>query len=290
MEIESALPPPFIRLNHSNRHYAFRVLKQSQFHPIKVEFNQLIAKRTELELLGSDLSNLSLNSPSRFKFESQIQRLLKSISPLIDFPSLEIIKHFYFPPWDLEVPYNIKISNKPKQEEAKLHLKYLQSISNSNITSIYIDGSQTEKGLGIGFGFAVYNHIIPSIPLEPIHREFWNIGNRAIVYNGELEGVTKAIEYASEIAKEGEYFNIFTDNQAGILRLKTPSDNPGQSQQIRAIKATNRLNSKGASLDIIWVPGHIEITGNEEADKLAKKAIVTKVYLSDKTSFAFLGI
>jgi hypothetical protein len=114
MEIESALPPPFIRLNHSNRRYAFRVLKQSQIYPIKVEFNQLIAKRTELELLGSDLSNLSLNSPSRFKFESQIQRLLKSISPLIDFPSLEIIKHFYFLPWDLEVPYNIKISNKPK--------------------------------------------------------------------------------------------------------------------------------------------------------------------------------
>jgi hypothetical protein len=27
MEIESALPPPFIRLNHSNRRYAFRVLK-----------------------------------------------------------------------------------------------------------------------------------------------------------------------------------------------------------------------------------------------------------------------
>jgi hypothetical protein len=79
-----------------------------------VEFNQLIAKRTKLELLGSDLSNLSLNLPSRFKFESQIQRLLNSISPLIDFPSLEIIKHFYYPLWDLEIPYNIRILNKLK--------------------------------------------------------------------------------------------------------------------------------------------------------------------------------
>jgi hypothetical protein len=93
--------------------------------------------------------------------------------------------------------------------------------------SIYTDGSQTEKGLGIGFGFAVYNYIIPSIPLEPIYREFWNIGNRAIIYNGELEGITKAIKYTSEIVKEGEYFNIFIDNQAGILRLKTLLDNPG---------------------------------------------------------------
>jgi hypothetical protein len=84
--------------------------------------------------------------------------------------------------------------------------------------------------LGIGFGFAIYNHISPSIPLEPSYREYWNIGNRAIVYNGELEAVTKAIEYASEIAKEGEHFDIFIDNQASILRLKTPSDKPGQSQ------------------------------------------------------------
>jgi hypothetical protein len=79
-----------------------------------MEFNQLIAKITELELLGSDFSNLSLNLPSRFKFEFQIQRLLKSISPLIDFPSLEIIKYFYFPLWDLEAPYNIRILNKLK--------------------------------------------------------------------------------------------------------------------------------------------------------------------------------
>jgi hypothetical protein len=79
------------------------------------------------------------------------------------------------------------------------------------------------------------------IPLEPIYKEFWNIGSRAIVYNRELKGVTKAIEYASNIAKEGEHFNIFIDNQAGILRLKTLSDKPGQSQQIRAIIATKSL-------------------------------------------------
>jgi hypothetical protein len=146
------------------------------------------------------------------------------------------------------------------------------------------------NGLGIGFGFAVYNHISPSIPLEPIYREYWNIRNRAIVYNGELEAVIKAIEYASEIAKEGEHFDIFTDNQASILRLKTPSDKPGQSQQIRAILATKSLLAKGASLDLVWVPGHTDIAGNEEADRLVKKTIASKNYLSDKTSFAFLGI
>jgi hypothetical protein len=68
------------------------------------------------------------------------------------------------------------------------------------------------EGLGIGFGFAVYNHKTPSIPLEPIYREFWNIGNKAIIYNREFEIIIKAIEYASENSKRREYFNIFIDN------------------------------------------------------------------------------
>ncbi len=74
------------------------------------------------------------------------------------------------------------------------------------------------------------------------------------------------------MAKEGDHFNIFTDNQAGILRLKTPSDRPGQSQQIRAILAAKTITSKGAIVDLIWVPGHSNIPGNEEADKQAKTA------------------
>jgi hypothetical protein len=101
MEIEAALPPPSIRLNHSNRRYAFRALKLSKNHPIRVEFDRAIAKRLEQELgLDSDYLSQDLISPSQSKVnnESQIYRLLKSIYLLIDFSSLEVIKHFYFPP------------------------------------------------------------------------------------------------------------------------------------------------------------------------------------------------
>ena len=81
----------------------------------------------------------------------------------------------------------------------------------------------TIKGLETGFSFAVYKHNIPYIPVEPSYTEYWNIGN-SIVYNSELETVTTALEYASDIAKEGVYFNVFIDNQASILRIKTPLD------------------------------------------------------------------
>jgi ribonuclease HI len=183
---------------------------------------------------------------------TQIEIIVDSIKELIDPKDLETIRHFYFAPWNREIPYKITISSQPKEETTILHNLYLKTLyNNSSVLSIYTDGSQTQKGIGIGLGLVVYSHETPYIPVVAKHRESRNIGASAIVYNRELEGVTRAIEYASSKAKRGELFNIYTDNQAGLLRLKTPSDKPGQSQQIRAILATKALIAKGASIELI---------------------------------------
>lgn len=105
------------------------------------------------------------------------------------------------------------------------------------------------------------------------------------MYNGELEGATMAAEYAARIAKPGLEFKIFSDNQAGLWRLKTPSDNPGQENQIRAIAAAREANQKGAKVSYHWVPGHKDIEGNETADKLAKAATTIT-----STGFEVIGV
>ena len=40
---------------------------------------------------------------------SQVEIIVDSIKGLIDPKDLETIRHFYFPPWDREVPYKITI-------------------------------------------------------------------------------------------------------------------------------------------------------------------------------------
>lgn len=108
------------------------------------------------------------------------------------------------------------------------------------------------------------------------------------MYNGEFLGVTKAVEYANKIAKPGLNFKVYFDNQAGLHLLKTPSDNPGQDCQIRAIRASKSIIDQGASIFLNWITGHTDVNGNEEADDLAKAA--TKICSSsNKTSFAFAG-
>ena len=70
----------------------------------------------------------------------------------------------------------------------------------------------TIKGLEIGLSFAVYKHNTPYILVEPSYTKYQNIGDNSIVYNSELEAITKTLEYTNDIAKEGVYFNIFIDN------------------------------------------------------------------------------
>jgi hypothetical protein len=117
-----------------------------------------------------------------------------------------------------------------------------------------------------------------------------NLGQEQLVYNGELEGIILAIEYISQIAEKDKHYRVYSDNQAGLQRLKTPSDNPGQNCQIRAISAAKVIVAKGASIRLEWVPGHTDIEGNEKADELAKEASKLPIQASYETSWAMFGL
>ena len=96
------------------------------------------------------------------------------------------------------------------------------------------------------------------------------------------------MEYASTITRLGLKFQVFSDNKASLLRLYTPSDLLGQVHQIRTSLATVVIVSKGGSISLNWVPGHVDIQGNELADKLAKEA--TRLEPStNETSFGVLS-
>ncbi len=141
---------------------------------------------------------------------------------------------------------------------------------------------------GIGVGVVAYR-IGGNQPPSIQKRDTLNLGDQQLVYNGELEGLTLGVEYISRIAERGKSYKVFSDNQAGLYRLRTPSDNPGQACQIRAIKAAQIVKEKGANIALEWVPGHEDVPGNEEADRLAKLAS-KDIANSTETSWAILGL
>lgn len=267
MEIEAALYPPDIRLDTSNRRYAFRILKLSPSHPI----------------------NHESTVPG-----SQLDRLRNSIRSLADIDSLEPIQHFKYPPWKRETPYTVNISKLSKEEATMAHNAEIetkearaQNQSQDHI-SIYTDASYIPalETTGIGVALAAYQHTAEGTRL--IHQKTANIGPEQLVYNGELEGATLAVEYIASIARQNLKASIYADNQAALFRLKTPSDRPGQSCQIRATRATLQAKEKGTQVEFNWVPGHQDISGNEVADKLAKAATQSDP-ISNDISLAVLG-
>jgi hypothetical protein len=89
-------------------------------------------------------------------------------------------------------------------------------------------------------------------------------------------------------AKRDYTYKVYVDNQASLYRLASPSDQPGQSQHLRVLRAYRATIAKGASMSFHWVPGHMDILGNELADTLAKQSTL-EVPESREISLAYLG-
>jgi ribonuclease HI len=280
-EVEAALPPPSIRLNTNMRKYAFRARKLPPQHPIH-------ARLTRIWNPGgadydSDDSQSSEKTAVKGPF-SQMQRIGWSISEFL-FDDEKIV-HNCFRPWQREAPFDTFISALSKDEEAQVHSATMLSSLGTNLLAIYSDASSVPKGNGIGVAFTVRDC---SMEGKETHFDTTNIGNQQIVYNGELEGIARAFEYAAEVATTGQQIHVYADNQAAIHRIKNPSDNPGQAWQLRCFHAAAEVASKQASISLHWAPGHEGVDGNERADSLAKGAALARPN-SRSTSLAMTGI
>jgi ribonuclease HI len=265
--IESGLTTPTIRLNTATRKYAIRAAQLPSTHPIP----KAIAR----------LRSTNLHTQKKPGQHRQLATIINAI-PTHN-KDIEKIIPYRFKPWDT-LSYTVSVSKKPKEEEAIAHAVYVQSRSKDNFVTIYSDASRIEKGIGIGVGLVVYN-----AAQQEIYSKKTNIGPHQLVYNGELEGIAQAFEHAATTAEKDQEINIFADNQAAIYRLKSLSDEPGQYWLLRCLKAAKRIQTRKATIQLLWAPGHTNVKGNEKADALAKKAAKDGPVISESTSRAYLG-
>ena len=96
--------------------------------------------------------------------------------------------------------------------------------------------------------------------------------NTSTIYAAELYGIGLALFLAMNTDLRGKNVVIFTDNQSAIKKLQNPDNKSGQQYVKEIILRIEKLRSMGCTLRIQWVPGHVEIEGNELVDKLAKEA------------------
>ncbi len=110
------------------------------------------------------------------------------------------------------------------------------------------------------------------------------------VFDAELFAIEKVFEIAFNNRQlNTEKIWIFSDSQAAIKRLKNSSlkSDLYYIQSIR--KWAEKLQNNNIQMQLEWVPGHMNIKGNELADKAAKKETkLQKTAIESYISIAYI--
>jgi ribonuclease HI len=94
------------------------------------------------------------------------------------------------------------------------------------------------------------------------------------VYAGELTGMELALKHANWLQrrKNIQMVTILSNSQAAIQAIARPGRPSGQCILRNIYIRARSLWGAGAELQVQWVPAHIGIAGNKDADQVAKLA------------------
>ena len=170
------------------------------------------------------------------------------------------------PPWtnnkiDIDISLKKQISKKRDNPEL-LKLVALQMISGYKLeTLIYTDGSKADEVVTAAF-------TIPSIDLD---RKF-RLCNGSSIYAAELTAIKEAVTWIlnTENNKNCQYV-ILSDSLSVLTSIKKNKSDSRPNLFNELMMQLNRLEPN--QIKMAWIPSHVDISGNERADKLAKEAL-----------------
>ena len=167
------------------------------------------------------------------------------------------VSHSEVPPWFIPDIQCCKTDiNKKTQSEKEIKAKFLDHDQvHTNHEKFYTDGSKSAEGVGCAV----------------IHGEFSYVAklpDSASVFTAELTAIIKGLEVINKT--NGKSFVLYTDSKSSIYSLRKYNSMHPLIQ--KAQEWLFRLAVKHKDIHFCWVPAHVGIQGNEEADIEAKEA------------------
>ena len=244
MEIETGLQPAWIRLQTKTLLATTRMQSLSARHPIHEWLANALRTRTACIPYKSNLENILQQFPHMCT-------------------RIETIETYIRPPWWTPT---VRIRIEATKEAAKKHHDETQAHLDATMMTFYTDGSGIEGRIGA----AAYNAVTKEASHQHLGSEM-----QFNVYTAELTAVQLAIKQLRNHC-EHRTCRIYIDSQAAIRAIDRPRRQSGQSIIRDILDSIDEIISEHTHLqfEIVWIPGHMEIEGNELVDTEAKKAAI----------------
>src|SRR6218665_507431 len=126
---------------------------------------------------------------------------------------------------------------------------------------IYTDGSKIDDIVSATF-------TIPSLDIDKKFR----LCNNSTISAAEVTAIKEVLSWIIEIDKNDNCkYAIFSDSLSILTSLKQCNCNSRPNLFYEVITLLNKLAPN--QIILIWIPAHVDIKGNEKADKLVKEAL-----------------
>jgi len=169
------------------------------------------------------------------------------------------------PPWlnktiKVDTSLQKSLSKKVDHPECMKQLALEKIQKYQDHTCIYTDGSKAGNLAAAAF----------AIPSEHVYRQM-RVCDHSSVYATELTAIKEAMQWVAQNETESRKFVIFSDSLSVLTSLKRYQSKSRPTLFDETVEMYNRITL--SSCEIIWIPSHVDIYGNEIADKLAKEAL-----------------
>ncbi|XP_059046719.1 uncharacterized protein LOC131842205 [Achroia grisella] len=112
------------------------------------------------------------------------------------------------------------------------------------------------------------------------------ISNKASIFTAEAYAIISALDYIGETNNNDKWV-ILTDSMSVLLALANVSSSKTsfviQNIQRKIYDFKKRLNM---DINLIWTPAHVDVTGNEKADELAR--FITNCQIQGKEKYMLI--
>ena len=152
--------------------------------------------------------------------------------------------------------------HRPPPKVFKVNRITNNQLPQDNVLEVYSDGSKDGGRTGYGWCITLGNEVLheQGRPLDPYSSVF--MAEMVAI----IDSLTKLEDWLDGMDEVGA--TVWTDSRSSIDAIYTPIIT--QTLALEANNIIQRLQEKGHPISLRWIPGHMDHTGNEFADFLAK--------------------